>query len=55
MRVDFSSVSRLFPPEPEDLCLPATQCFVEGESQHPDGKDIMCQGRWPIRLVALER
>ncbi|XP_031203123.1 mediator of DNA damage checkpoint protein 1 isoform X5 [Mastomys coucha] len=22
--------------EPEDLCLPATQCFVEGESQHPD-------------------
>lgn len=22
--------------KPEDLCLPATQCFVEGESQHPD-------------------
>lgn len=22
--------------EPEDLCLPATQCFVEGESQHPE-------------------
>lgn len=22
--------------EPEDVCLPATQCFVEGESQHPE-------------------
>lgn len=44
MRVDFSSVAHLFPPEPEDLCLPATQCFVEGESQHPEGEDIVWFG-----------
>lgn len=41
MRVDFSSVSHLFLPESEDQCLPATQCFVEGESQHLEGEDIL--------------
>ncbi|XP_029327415.1 mediator of DNA damage checkpoint protein 1 isoform X2 [Mus caroli] len=26
--------------EPEDVCLPATQCFVEGESQHPEVQSL---------------